>query len=253
MIMPHTSLQSRSAYGKVLGLLLFSLLAFAIPAKSQYARFSADTNHLRKLLGSDQNVFKRALMLEWRINGQPLVYGSLPVEIRPDPETMDTILFRTGPENRWDTILCNIRRAGNYEFVYNTCCGGFDLREAGTNRFIQGSVLFTVVNRDAKQQYLGRLGEASLFVPEKGDTLFPNCRSVMSPNVYEVSLTVVEPCADSTGCTFVSCEMNEKNEEVTREFWFRELSTKAYFLYMPLDAEPLEMIYDVKTGVLTVR
>lgn len=242
------------SHGKFFCLVLLTILGLAIPAKGQFASFRADTNHLQKLIHRSEGVYRRALTLEWRVNGQALMYGTAPVFIQPDSAKLDTILFRTEATRPWDTILCNIRKPGNYEFVYNTCCGGFDLREEGTNRFISGSVVFDLVNEKPDAQYVGTLGEAALFIPAHGIRLTSHCRSAMSPNIYEVTIAEVERCSDTTStCSYLYCEVDNNDKEVPGEAGFRFLRTPVKFLYMPLDSEPLHVTYDARTGELVVR
>ena len=103
----------------------FSITAFlflltTIFCKAQFAVFSVDTNSFMHK--------ERLYEMQWIINGKLLKYGKSPVKIKPDVNKLDTILFKIRPNANWDTIICNITKPDSLEFVYNPCCGAFNIR-----------------------------------------------------------------------------------------------------------------------------
>ena len=165
---------------KNFSIVIFSVLLTTVFCKAQFAVFSIDTNsfmHKEKLHE-----------MQWIINGKPLKYGLPPVKIKPDANKLDTILFKIRPNANWDTIICNIAKPDSLEFVYNPCCGAFNIRDVKTKKFTQAKVVFKI-KTPSKNIYLGVMSEAGVLIKNNStDTLKVTCSSVMSPNIVNVRL-----------------------------------------------------------------
>ncbi|MGV3596910.1 MAG: hypothetical protein ACO1PI_03525 [Bacteroidota bacterium] len=204
----------------------------------------------------DRHTLEDLKTMLWRINGKVLLYGDT-VKITPDEKVFDTVLFKRNSKSDWDTIICNIAKAHLYRFVYNACCGGFDIYNVTLNEKPKGSALFKLYGKGSGD-YLGFWGETGILANKNPDELPVTslCRSAMSPNIYWVQLQEIEVCKDSTGCanpeSDLECYLIEGKE--TYEFYYREKKAITRFLYMPLDDEkPLTVIYNVNKHTVLLR
>jgi hypothetical protein len=222
--------------------ILFILTFFPTVLFGQVATFWADTLRI-----DDENI----LEAEWKINGQTLHYGSKPIEVRID-KIIDTILFKQFKHSKWDTLICNIAEPLNYTFQYNMCCGGFDVYE--NDKRISGTVIFIIKNSDKKKKYLGQLDGAGILLDlHNGDTLKPICWSPMHPNIYNVALSEIEICKDTTNCNEEICLYENGNEEPNYGFGFKTISNKFNCLFLPLSGQPIKVIYDRKTDKIKIE
>ena len=223
--------------------LIFLLMIIPTFVYSQNATFYADTGWAFKDAGNDKKLKARLMEMEWKIRGKTLHFGSEPIEIKPIPGKIDTLFYKHDNNADWDTILCMIKEPRSYKFIYNVCCGGFDV--AGENKHrIQLTSMFRIKGMDNNHTYLGTLGEAGIIVnSSSADTLRPGCRSAMSPNIFEIGLSEIEICRDTNNCYLGHC-LFEKGKELAYEFAYRTISEKLKILYMPLSENPVKVIYD---------
>lgn len=216
---------------------------------AQFAEFSVE-----QLSPAENKSNREFQAMQWILNGQPLSYALPSVKIIPNPDKIDTLLFKAKPAAKWDTIYCNIKEAGKYQFTYNECCGGFDLRNQSNNMREIGEVAFKI-NNPGNKAYLGTLGESGLILSQKVKEVKvkPACRSAMSPNIYHVTLQEVVICSDTLGCENDICLYKENQDDQDYNFWYKPISVKANFLYMPLGDSPLVVVYDPKKGKVSLR
>jgi hypothetical protein len=232
---------------------VLSLIAFVLSSQNsrgQMAIFNAE--EINFIGESRKDVYDQIMEAEWRIDGKTLHFGSGPIEVTPD-EKMDTIFYRQKIKTKWDTIICQISKPGIFTFVYNECCGGFNVKD-GSGQFIEAKVNFRIIGQKNRRAYLGTLGETGLIVNSTEElTLSPGCRSAMSPNIYWIALSEIEFCSDSTKCKEVTCLFEKDAEEVKYDTTYRILSNKFNFIYMPMSNDPVAIIYDRKHHRTTIR
>jgi hypothetical protein len=215
----------------------------------QNAVFYADKISLMN--ESRKDIYDQIMEAEWRINGKTLHYGSDPIEVTPD-EKMDTIFYRQKNKAKWDTIICQISKPGKFTFVYNECCGGFNVKDE-SGHFIEAKVNFRIIGQKKRRLYMGTLGEAGLLV--RSDcmiTLLPGCRSAMSPNIYQLTLSEVDFPTDDSLRNGSTCLYKVGYPELDYDFAFRIIDVKFNFLFMPLINEPIQIIYDLTNGALNL-
>jgi hypothetical protein len=213
---------------------------------AQNATFEADTSGFTfyKSQG-DSTIPIYVSQMSWKINGQDMYFGSEKVQIPINGETLDTILFKQGPNRRIDTIVFNASEPGNYSLIFNDCCGGFNINPKGSRNYLKGNLILDLINADSSAQYFATLGETGMTInPYKNDTLIVGCRSAMSPNIYPIALYKYSPCKDSI-CDLSVCVL-ESNIEPNYEFGITILETYFAFLWMPLKNEPTVITYDIQ-------
>ncbi|MEX1003410.1 MAG: hypothetical protein WDZ35_14930 [Crocinitomicaceae bacterium] len=231
---------------KILTIILYVLPAVAF--SQEFAEFSLDSslgwNFSRQ---EKQELPDYILDQMWIINGNKLTYDSERIRVEVDPNRFDTLLYKGRGRQEFDTIICNITEAGKYQFVYNECCGAFNVQDEASGKFIQGKVIYKIASetQDTSKQYLGTLGETAIMVNgNHNDTLEVECRSAMSPNVYHLTFRQIENCNDTLDCDGYTCLHLDDTSEPIWEFAFKTVSKKMDFLYMPLSSKPLIIIYD---------
>lgn len=229
----------------LLGTLINSLVA------QEYAEFRSDTTRLERWYAKEDGKLPEYISEQvWFINGQEMRYGSGVLKIKPNPNKLDTMLYKGYRRDKFDTIICNISEAKKYEFYYNECCGAFNIKDESTKGFIQGKIVYKLKTSSDKT-YLGTLGETGILVSKNNDTLRVNCRSAMSPNVYNISFRQIEPSKDGLNSKEGIC-LQEK-EGLNREYGYQTISKKMDFLFMPLKSEPLIIMYDPKTDSIEIN
>lgn len=235
-------------------LLFISVLFIFHLGYSQTANFYADSALLRVYAGN-QGLFERYMQMQWQINGKPLAFGGDTVKIIPNGKRIDTVLFRQNNTAKWDTIICNITQPHTYNFVLNTCCGGFDVQNQTLNKRPSGKAIFNLQQKSIGI-YVGMLGETGIQAKlNSRDTITPLCRSVMSPNVYCIELRKVERCqkkSDCNGDDNLEC-FTENGHDPTYEMPFRTKNLICRFLYMPLDNTPIKISYLPVAKVLKIE
>jgi len=170
----------------IISILFLCFLTNTLVAQ-EFAEFSTDTTGFSSWFTTNRDKFPEITEQIWIIDGQKMSYGSESIKVKVNPNKLDTILYKGYRRKEFDTIICNISEAKNYKFNYNECCGAFNIQDASTKKFIQGKIIYKLKNIDNKT-YLGRLGETGILVENKNiDTLIVNCRSAMSPNIYNIS------------------------------------------------------------------
>lgn len=229
--------------------IFFSVLSSSVVAQ-EYAEFTTDTTRFRNHYRENEGKLRPRIAEQfWFINGQKIYYGSGTIKIQVNPHKLDTILYKGYRRSKFDTIICNISEPKKYTFYYNDCCGAFNIKAQTEKRFIKGLVLFKIKSPNQKT-YMGTFGEAGVIINNK-DTLSEDCRSAMSPNVYAISLSEIGPCDDSLNCDDEFCIQNK--DILDWEHGFKTVSKKIDFLFMPLKAEPLNVIYDSKTDRILIE
>ena len=214
----------------------------------QTAIFSADTLIFRN---HSQKRKARIMESEWRIHGQTLHYGSKPLAIKTD-KVMDTVFFRLYKNSTWDTLICNITEPKKYIFEYNECCDGFNICD-DKNKLVTGSINFRVEGFDNKRLYLGTLGESGILIKEKNQILDRNCGSPMLPNFYPITFSEIEICKGTIDCNKEICLYEGGEFKPDHEFGFKTISLKLDFLFLPLGNQPINVIYNAKTGKIKIE
>jgi hypothetical protein len=193
--------------------------------------------------------------MQWSINGQLLTFGSDTVKITPNEKVLDTILFKRNEKSLWDTIICDIAQPRHYNFVYNECCGGFNVADGKTHSFIKGEVIFEKTEQ-TQDVYLGLLGETGVLLHRGNNTVLPMCRSAMSPNIFLIQLKEIEICADTAGCVGPDSDLQcytTDGGQTTYDLYYRTKKTITRFLYMPLNEEPLKVIYNPVNKQIVIK
>lgn len=216
----------------------------------QYATFTADSTHLWEHAGQRQDLYNEMMLWEWRIQDQTTHFGGKPIKIKPH-EGIDTLFFRKDENYRWDTMLCRIHTATAYEFIYNACCGSFNVK--GRKHPVTAKVLVNIKgNKD--MQYLCTLGENGMLIPGPYDTLKTACRSAMASNIIPISFSCVTLCDeyDEENCPNGTCLVSDYTEDDYGTA-YNVISKKLEVLYMPLDNKPLLISYDAVSDKISIE
>lgn len=221
----------------------FILFLLPILCHSQTATFYADSTDLYHMTGMRKEIHERITQAEWKIKGKTLRYGSKPVKVTVDNK-IDTIFFRQNNNAKWDTLICNINKPETFKFLYNTCCGGFNVQKSSRN--IWGKVKFSLIGQNKNDTYIGILDDAAVILSGLDTELAPYCRSAMHPNIYRVAIQKIEICQESDGCS-EKC-INNKGDIIS----FLPVSEKVRFLYLPLSEEPFVIKYDLSTSKVII-
>ncbi len=235
--------------------LLVGILVLTIPfsiLSQEYAEFSTDTTRFRTYYTKDGKQLPDHISQQvWYINGQKMHYGSGSVQVKVNPNKLDTILFQGYRRNSFDTIICNVSEPNKYRFFYNPCCGRFNIQNESSKKFIPGNVLFNLKHKSTNT-YLGTLGETGRLIGHQNkDTLHVDCRSAMSPNVYKITFKQIDICENDSDCEEGTCLQNEG--ETNWDFGFNTVSKKLDIIFMPLKSEPIEIVYDQKKDKIEIR
>ena len=230
--------------------IVFILIIVPSILYGQTATFSADTTRFYKETNSE--IYAEIMEAEWIINGQTLRYGSKPITVKTD-NILDTILYRKRTHSQWDTIICNINQSGNFQFIYNECCGGFNIADE-SGKFIEGSVIFKIKGKENNKLYLGTLDDDGLLVnTTTKDTLKFACRSLLHPNIYQITFKEIEICKDTIGCPEEVCLYEKGKDDLDYGFGYKTISLKLDFLFLPLSNQPITIIYDPKTDKIRIE
>ncbi len=218
----------------------------------QTAKFYADTTLAWRDAGKNIEAKERLMEMEWRMNGQVLHFGSEPMKIRVDKKQPDTLFYKQNNRAKWDTIIYNVKEPKVYKFIYNTCCGGFDIADENDDHLV-GQVNFIIEGQNNKKVYLGTLAEAGLIVTPTNNLLSPGCRSAMSPNIYPLTFREIEICKDSIDCTEGACLYEKGKEQLNDEFGYKTISLKLDCLFLPMSNQPIKVIYNAKTDKIRME
>ena len=218
------------------------------------AEFSADSSKLMKYTGHRQELIKEVMEMKWKINGQEFYFGSSPVKVFPNPDKLDTLFYKPNKKARWDTIICNVTIPEKYQFVYNICCDGFNVRKLTNNKSIEGRVVVELNKEPIDILYLCTLGESGI-LPKSGviDTLYNVCGSAMSTNIYWLTLKEIVVCKDSVNCTEETCLIESEYEVPKYDFGYNTTSTILNFNYMPLGNGILNILFDNETNEVIIK
>jgi hypothetical protein len=210
-------------------ILLLMLQLSAASLLAQNAVFTVDsTSHY--LYPDDLVRFRK---MSWVINGQKIACGMPDVEIVPDADQIDTIVFTINPEETY-TLICNIQHPYTYRFTYNECCGGFYLNSVGKPGFNTAAVRFKVLD-PGPELYEAEITDYSVQITgEQTDTL-TFVWGAMDSKVGWVTLKkVIWP-----GSTYYHTP--DQYAEICK------------FLYLPLGEEPFSVTYDPKNEKLVLK
>lgn len=234
-------------------LALISLLASSNLIYSQTASFYANPFVFAYKPDTSSEHYRHIMEMNWRINGEKLNWYSDTVYIKTD-NIPDTILFQQHKQAKIDTLICMISLPMNYEFNYNECCGGFNVRWDKHRHW--GAVQFSVLNA-RKKNYLGRIGETLLVVNQDSlNVLSPQCISAMAPNIHHVALSEFMYCKPGENCQNESpldCLVAYNDGPMVDSFNLQVTRQLYNFLYLPLSNDPLQIIYDVRSGKITIH
>jgi len=227
----------------------FLLIALPSIVFGQSAVFMADTTDLWARVGQRKDLLNEVKEMEWRIQGKVLSFGSKPVKISPEPNSIDTVFYRHHRGAKWDTLICSIRKPMKYRFVYNECCDGFNV--IADKKGIDPKVRFRIKGSSPTKKILGTLGEAGMLVTQnKRDTLSSHCRSAMAPGVYSVALKEIVACSEAEKCKGYVCLVSKGK---VSDFEFKTVATKFEMHFLPLDSDPIEVLYDLRADKVYVK
>jgi hypothetical protein len=234
---------------------VLALLAWAgmMQVTAQVARIVARAERHSHVTSGEDAEAKRIQEMEWRIHGQVLHFGDDTLRI-PVDDVLDTIYYRRDLRADWDTMICNIDRPKLISFLYNDCCGAFNVSDASMRRLVQASVEFRLVGNARSKVYLGMMGEdGALLQAGRPAVLHPVCHSAVVPNIFPISLRQIWPCSPADSCGEGACLMQPGQAEPQYEFGFKSVTTIAEFYYLPIDERPLVVTYDLRTRKVTVQ
>ena len=217
------------------------------------AGFYADSVEVMRRHGGKLRYFERIQDFEWVINGQSMTWSPDTLHVPVNPFVLDTIRWRRDSSSDWQLIICNIHRPEGYSFVFNECCGGFNVRSHQTGRFTSGKVEFRLKGA-AEVPILGVHGDGStLLEPDRPVQIPFPCKSAMASNldwiqVLPVQQVPMEECEEGFGtmCFF------EEGKESMEEVCFNLLEGESRFLYLFLEEERLVVEVDGTTGELSL-
>lgn len=235
-------------------LLVIALCFLQQHTNAQFATFTADSTELRKLIGdNNERLFNKILEMEWIINDDTLKFGSSEIYLITNENKLDTIYFKVNAKSAYDTLICNIAQPIKYRFIYNTCCGGFDVIEDKTNNRIGGKVLMKISKSPVNEIYLGTFGEAGMIIGDAfKDTLSVTCTSAMSSNIYAVKLIQIESCKASETCETLMCFQATFGKDKF-DYDYKTVSQKLNFLYLPLSNKPLPITYNLLSNTISIE
>ena len=81
--------------------------------------------------------------------------------------------------------------------------------------------------------------------------LIPDCRSVLSPNIYNISINEIETCDNENDCE-VACFRNSDPASEEYDFDYRVLSEIIHFQFTPLEFKPIEIEYSPQNGSVII-
>ena len=187
---------------------------------------------------------QKELETVWIINGEKLTWGSKPIYVLPDKNTLDTIYFKERTNHKWDTIICNIMSDKVYTFIPNDCCGGFNvINKSG----IETKVAFNIESHSNKF-FLGEYGASAILAKfKKKSTLNIDCSGAMTSNIKYVQLSDIELRKDtSNNATYPLCFFENNGKLSDKDFYYKVNKKLIKFLYMPLDKEIITIDYNPK-------
>lgn len=231
---------------------LFSLLAAALGAQTGgVATFYADTMQLsRSFYQNRGEEYNEVLQTLWRIKGETLFYGRLPLEIPVDTIGPDTIFYQQGGRKKWDTLICCISKPGKYKFVYNDCCNSFYLQDE--KGIVNAPVLFNLHGHFKGRTFIGLLDEAGSRFTRAAQHTFVSSRGPMVPNVYSLLVREAVICNDTTLCKE---RIEELIDPATNDYEvrsYRTVSTQLDCHFLPLARDTIRVTYDVSTKTLKI-
>jgi hypothetical protein len=188
--------------------------------------------------------FNEKMETQWMIHGQKLSWATDPIYVTPDSSRLDTVFFRRDKRNiKWDTIICNIQKAGAYTFNHNECCGGFSV----SNNPI--SVNFNI-ETPSNKHFLGEYGMSSILAKyEKKAALNTHSLGLMVPNITVIELSEIEIRKDTTfGANTAYFLYDDKDTPSKDELNYKTNKIIARFVYMALSQEIVTINYNPKTG-----
>ena len=220
-----------------------------------YVSFLPSDRYLGDIKESNPSRYRAITSRYWVMRGDTIRYGAGAYEFATRTDLDTLFYFQTAEDTIPDTLLCFLDTPGAYEFVYNTCCNGFNLYDAGRERMPRLTVQFRPL-AESEEVLLGRIESVGtlLKVGEQED-LEAGCRSAMSPNVYTVSLEAIS-LAGSEFSHGLFCYLNYVNPQDSvmydYDFGYNLERTLHEFLYLPLSDAPLIIEYEPEGEVVTL-
>lgn len=128
------------------------------------------------------------LQYEWRIRNQIMGWrGTLQIPLTQG--AWDTLYFRENPQQEWFPMLCQIRTPGTYTFMYNSCCGGFSVKNDREKYFTTVRAKFVIEGKKRAGSYVGIYGGAAyMLVSDHAVLAETHCLSVMQSNVMGIGI-----------------------------------------------------------------
>lgn len=165
----------------------------------------------------NENDLKYVQQYRWRLQGKEMAWGGT-LTAAPSKGKFDTLFFDEGKGRGWDTILCLIPTGGNFQFVYNECCGGFYVKSEAENRFPQFEVEFVREGPKPKERHIGEFGSAGYTLGDAKRVLASNsCNSVLQSNITWVGVQQVPAVTRSIPEDSWICLFDEKGNEYQGE------------------------------------
>lgn len=234
-------------------ILLFSVLTCGLCAQTKNAAtFYADTTRLSLSFSHNRGEeYHKVLQTEWRINGETLVYGRLPLEVPVDTIGPDTIFYRQGGRTKWDTLICCISKPGRYTFVYNDCCNSFYLQDE-QRHIVNAPVLFKINGNLKGKTFVAQLDNVGVRFSKAASKAVENDRGPMIPNVYPLLVREAVLCSDTATCKEGFQEQDQKTQ-AWESYTYRTVSTKLECYFLPLTRDTIRVTYNAKTESIEIR
>lgn len=228
---------------------LILLYLFPAFANSQSATFYADTHRLMQYNQNNSSSEGYGMQMQWIIKGQPLRWGSPPIEVSPTESGVDTIFFKGQDQSKWDTLLCKIKGGSSITFVYSPCCDYFDVVDSNGDK-LEGRVSFMLLGATpGKKNYLGSIDASGVFMTNQPDTILPFYRSVMLPNTYNVEVNEIKDCFGKD-CEETAIQKPDGSIDIS--YHYRIIDGILNFHYLPVSEEPVIVSYDLDSGKVVI-
>lgn len=192
--------------------------------------FKADTTYLYRYVTKDRVEQQK---IHWTYKNQQMSYGKDSLLIMYEKGKLDTLFY--DDVNRTDTLLF-IHNEGNYEFIYNTCCDGFNVVRQHPKRTIPNRFILSATQQDS---ILIRVGDAwGLVGAGITDTIHDYCQSAMSSNIKQVCFYEIDGESENSPESSLYC-FYQKGEE--RKVYFKPGKRIGEFLFLPLNINGTEI------------
>ncbi|MBL7898290.1 MAG: hypothetical protein JNJ99_07130 [Crocinitomicaceae bacterium] len=224
----------------------------AFCATEEYASFYANPFRRQSEIDTSSDNYKYIMGMKWIIDGKPFTWYDDTLYVKTDSKP-DTIFFQERVNGKIYQLICMISEPNHYNFIYNVCCGAFNVTWNSSNSW--GGVQFNFQKTDPNY-YLGTIHETGLVCHKDSiNTVSPQCISAMANNIYPVSLNKIYLHKTSSSLNDsipISCMTNSKEEYLDDFAEFSVYKRCFDFLYLPLSDKPLKISYNNQNGSFVI-